>query len=74
MSPCEMVKIGQGYAILCTGNPRRRRCRFCASWSTKLCDWPIRLGKTCDVPICDEHATPVGENLDYCPTHRGAAK
>jgi hypothetical protein len=25
--------------------------------------------KTCDAPMCDEHATNVGPNLDHCPEH-----
>lgn len=29
-----------------------------------LCDW---LG--CDVPICEDHALHLGENVDVCPTH-----
>ncbi len=41
----------------------------CCAMSTKLCDWPMIDGGTCDAPLCEDHAHSVGEDLDYCPTH-----
>lgn len=51
-----------------------RICNFCGRFSTKLCDFPIKVGdightRTCDAPMCDACATRVGPNRDYCPNH-----
>lgn len=40
----------------------------CCGISTALCDWPVD-GKTCDAPLCPEHATEVGKDRHYCPRH-----
>jgi hypothetical protein len=52
----------------------------CGRMSTKLCDGKVADGgagwksTTCDMPICDRHATHVnGKDLDYCPRHAAAA-
>lgn len=51
----------------------------CGRSGGKLCDGPrgpwSKLGSnTCDLPICDQHATHVeGQDLDYCPTHKHLA-
>lgn len=47
---------------------------ICARPSTKLCDAVVGqdLGGrslTCDMPICDQHATSAGRKVDYCPRH-----
>jgi hypothetical protein len=50
-------------------------CRFCKVQSTKLCDFPLSSPqrvthrKTCDAPMCDDHATAIGPNSDLCPPH-----
>jgi hypothetical protein len=41
----------------------------CFAISTALCDWPLSDGKTCDAPLCPEHATEVGKDRHYCPRH-----
>jgi hypothetical protein len=54
---------------------RMKDCKFCLANggrkvpSTKLCDFPIGNGKTCDAPICDRHATGAGPDIDHCPVH-----
>ena len=35
----------------------------------KLCDWKTSAFSTCDAPMCDEHATSVGDDKDLCPPH-----
>lgn len=40
----------------------------CEAMSSILCDWPVE-GGTCDAPLCSDHATSVGLDLDYCPRH-----
>jgi hypothetical protein len=41
---------------------------------TRLCDFKLEGGKTCDAPMCDKHATRIGRNTDYCPQHKSAAE
>ena len=70
---CEVRKdnIGQVTAILC-GSSRRQTCKFCNHlWITKLCDFPVGHGKTCDAGMCEQCATNVAREVDYCPIHKG---
>jgi hypothetical protein len=72
---CRKIKIGDATAFICGPRPRVPKCCVCKKPSTKLCDFrlsaPEQLThvRTCDAPLCDEHATRVGENIDYCPVH-----
>jgi hypothetical protein len=34
-----------------------------------LCDHELEGGKTCDAPLCDDHAHEVGKDRHYCPRH-----
>jgi len=64
--PCEM----RNNMIICSRGPRKApKCAFCNQPSTKLCDYPLTKGRTCDTPMCDEHAKRQGVNLDTCPDH-----
>jgi hypothetical protein len=76
--PCRHVhRPGGGYAIVCGPRVRRsiRRCVVCNCPDTmatmKLCDYPLqdKLGRTCDAPVCVEHAMHVEPDTDYCPQH-----
>ncbi len=72
--PCEVITgyDGKFMRIICTHGRRAPKCKFCVKTSTKLCDFPIhgsKKGKTCDPPMCDNHATSVGEDRDFCPPH-----
>jgi len=59
-----------GVMIVCSrGKNSVTPCRQCGDFAVALCDWPVGSGKTCDVPLCDEHRHPIGENLDLCPVH-----
>jgi hypothetical protein len=42
-------------------------CEYLADF---LCDEPMGDGKTCDLPLCKEHATEVGEEVHLCPIHK----
>ena len=58
--PCEFTE-GKG------GNLKR-----CNKPHTKLCDFKLEgphKGKTCDRRVCDEHATNIGPDRDYCDIH-----
>jgi hypothetical protein len=58
-----------GNAIVCS-RERRKGCASCGRPSTKLCDFDIGGGKTCDRAMCDQHAKRVGPNRDYCSQHQ----
>ncbi|MBP2635026.1 MAG: hypothetical protein H6Q72_933 [Firmicutes bacterium] len=60
--------------------PLDERCDFCRRKpATKLCDYPvgerasphmvIKYGKriTCDAKMCDDCATSLGYEMDFCP-------
>jgi hypothetical protein len=58
--PCEVTKE----AIV-----NQKRCRWCGKLSTKLCDFILVTGRTCDQPICQDHAQSRGFQIDFCPNH-----
>lgn len=41
----------------------------CCGISLALCDWETGPGQTCSRPVCAEHQTHIGEDLDLCPEH-----
>lgn len=49
-------------------------CPICGQLADYLCDAPMKdeNGKTkrCDLPICIDHATIIGEDLHVCPAHK----
>ena len=60
--------------IICSRSRRTNpKCKWCNRPSTKLCDYWVssdgRPGRTCDAPMCDEHAVRVGPEKDHCPEH-----
>lgn len=54
--PCMVVVEREGIQCHCQGI------------SGILCDWPVG-DSTCDMPLCDSHATEVGRDRHYCPKH-----
>lgn len=49
-----------------------RHC--CMKPSGYLCDAPVGdEGKTCDMPICEDHAKQIGKNRHLCPEHADEA-
>jgi hypothetical protein len=75
---CNVVRIGDTTAIVCTGRQRKRPCQSCGRSAGVQCDFPVtRNGTkaTCDRWCCDRCAVRVGPNRDYClPHHRHAEK
>lgn len=69
--PCTVVKIpGGGTAIVKHAKPRRRCCGFCRlTWDGFLCDHEIGPGKTCDAPMCKQHAAEMAPDFHLCPNH-----
>lgn len=41
----------------------------CCAMATLLCDHINSDGKTCDAPLCEEHATLAGPDFHLCPLH-----
>lgn len=44
---------------------QRQAGDVCACMAEYACDWP-----GCDIPLCPDHAMPVGEEVHFCPSHR----
>lgn len=44
----------------------------CCAISSFLCDWELSDGKTCDAPLCADHAKEIGRDRHYCPLHLAA--
>ncbi len=70
--PCEVIHDAQGNVWILCSRKRRQQCKFCRrGYVSKLCDFPVATGKTCDAGMCDDCATRIGHEVDYCPNHRG---
>lgn len=48
--------------------------RRCMAVSAYLCDAELADGKTCDAPLCAEHATQVGPDRRLCRIHAKQAR
>lgn len=58
--------------IICRRPPVIPKCKFCLKYDgTKMCDFPLSEGRTCDARICVRCTTVMGPDRDYCPNHRG---
>src|ERR1700677_5238572 len=70
------------------GGGRKKKCPFCKRGDvSKLCDFPVQHGKTCDAAMCDSCATTLrsqetdlghgltklNDTYDVCPIHKDAA-
>lgn len=70
--PCLWTTLPDGTKVhINLGRQPRRRCGFCSlRWVTKLCDHPVEHGKrTCDAGMCDQCASHIGPDRDFCPPH-----
>jgi hypothetical protein len=71
--PCYPVRLDNGtgaVAIVC--GRLGKRCSSCGGISEFLCDFPVGDGKTCDRPMCRDHAVVVGKNRHLCLQHEHA--
>jgi hypothetical protein len=68
---------GQLLGIACSRGQRRPRCSVpgCGRYSTRLCDFRLRTGRTCDARLCDAHrgSASGAPDVDHCPPHRRLA-
>jgi hypothetical protein len=60
-APC-IARIPNGSLVV--GSTMR-----CCAISSLLCDWELADGKTCDAPLCTEHAHEIGHDRHLCPIH-----
>ncbi len=70
---CEIAtKDGMNF-ILCHrgGGGSGQKCAYCHRSATRLCDFEVEDGKTCDVPMCGFCTHRVERTVDYCREHRG---
>lgn len=64
---CGTKKLDEPRLIFVCGQGIRP-CHICGAVADYLCDQPIGDGKTCDLPLCNEHRHHVGF-YDYCENH-----
>ena len=68
--PCYIHKDTYGnHIFICGSKDLGPRCRECSDLGDYLCDYPVGNEKTCDAPLCREHAFEVAEDTHYCPAH-----
>ena len=65
--PCySRVKDGGTMFVRGKLGPHCGKCNWVGEF---LCDFPVGDGKTCDMPLCEDHASEVAPDLHYCPVH-----
>jgi len=67
--PCYSKYEVDGNTFLCGKLGKHCNASGCNWVSEYLCDYPIDDDKTCDRPLCDEHAYEVAPDLHYCAAH-----
>lgn len=75
--PCEPLRDKNGKVIgfMCSRNKIKdepKKCYICGEIATVLCDAPKgdnSFGKSCDMPMCREHAYHIGQDNDVCEYH-----
>jgi hypothetical protein len=71
---CESLKIPgrEGVVIVCGTRSKPRFC-VCGRAGEFLCDWKLKeKRKTCDRPICAQHALEVAPGKHLCREHQRA--
>ena len=75
---CEEREIDGHRMILChSGRRPEQKCYICGRPAPFLCDYILQFGlenPTCDRPICNEHRSQRGKDIDYCPEHAELAE
>ena len=66
--PCYMGHNKQGGRFFICGD-LGPHCSYCGDVGELLCDYPVGNEKTCDRPVCENHATEVADNIHYCHSH-----
>lgn len=69
---CEALEMNGATYFICRGRRSypEKLCCFCkVKFTSRLCDYEIERGKTCDAEMCSSCATRIGKDLDICPDH-----
>ena len=85
---CAWMRVSNGSAfhlIARVSGDTIKPCNQCGQIAFHFCDWPMGDGKTCDAPLCVEHAIVQGprpqmqlklvaddddrEMIHFCPVH-----
>jgi len=66
---CQVLKVGDTTAIVCSRGKRWKKCQFCGRGASLLCDGAKASGPrgTCDADLCATCAVHVGTDRDLCP-------
>lgn len=67
--PCYTKKAADGGTLFICGD-LGQHCADCSGFGDYLCDYPVGEGKTCDRPLCDDHASEIAPDIHYCAGHR----
>lgn len=68
--PCYTLKTEDGGTMFICGKFGPHCRGGCGAPGDEfLCDYPIGKGKTCDAPLCADHAHEVAPDVHYCPGH-----
>jgi hypothetical protein len=62
---CRSIIVAPGFiAIACGARAKKAPCSVlgCGRPHTRLCDYPLKGGGTCDAKLCGTHATRMGED------------
>jgi hypothetical protein len=61
----------EGFGVVCFRRQRPARCSVggCRRPHTRLCDFRMIGGATCDAKLCERHTHAQGGDRDFCPTH-----
>lgn len=65
---CSSREPNVGSRVFVCGN-LGDHCAECMAVGDLLCDFPVGDGKTCDRPMCANHAHEIGPDLHYCQAH-----
>jgi len=66
---CAIIKGESDNIIIMCGSFGSTPCRDCNIEAEFLCDYPVGEDKTCDAPLCIDHAFEVAPGIHYCKSH-----
>lgn len=71
MSPCTPFRTSDGKlaGFICSRGGRADRCAYCGRLASKLCDFKVAPGKTCDARICGQCSVHTELDHDVCRIH-----
>ena len=63
--------VGHAFITMLNGPQHRvaTSCGHCKAKAIRQCDWKLRDGVTCGMPLCEEHCHAPTLERDLCPGH-----